>query len=70
MEREQEVEMGGNSRRGAGVAGRHLYAVVTRLLTSAEAANAPESSWVEADPMGRDAPISVWWENPPFTDPQ
>jgi len=22
-------------------------------------------SWVEADPAGEDAPISVWWDDPP-----
>jgi hypothetical protein len=22
-------------------------------------------SWIEADPAGQDAPISVWWDQPP-----
>ncbi|HEY6927496.1 MAG TPA: hypothetical protein VI653_28735, partial [Steroidobacteraceae bacterium] len=22
-------------------------------------------SWIEADPVGQDAPISVWWDDPP-----
>lgn len=22
-------------------------------------------SWIEADPAGEDAPISVWWDQPP-----
>ncbi len=22
-------------------------------------------SWIEAEPMGQDAPISVWWDDPP-----
>jgi hypothetical protein len=29
-----------------------------------------EPSWIEADPIGWDAPISVWWDHPPGGDPR
>jgi len=25
-------------------------------------------SWIEAEPAGEDAPISVWWDEPPAGD--
>lgn len=25
-------------------------------------------SWIEAEPVGQDAPISVWWDDPPAGD--
>jgi hypothetical protein len=70
MEREKEVETGGTSGRGARTAVRSLYPVVTRLLTSTPAANGEETPWIEADPTGWDAPISVWWDSPPCQEPR
>jgi hypothetical protein len=70
MEREKEVGAAGNSGRATGMAGLNLYPLVTRHLTSVAAANGPEPSWIEADPTGRDASISVWWDSPPGGDPR
>jgi hypothetical protein len=33
-------------------------------MTSA-AANEQDPLWIEADPLGWDAPISFWWDQPP-----
>jgi hypothetical protein len=70
MEHEKEVVAAGNSGRGARRAVRTLYPVVTRPrpLTYTAADTKQEPSWVEADPMGWDAPISVWWDHPPVED--
>jgi hypothetical protein len=65
---EKEVELTGNSARSARIAVRTLYAVVTRPLTDTAADTAQEPSWIEADPLGWDAPISVWWDHPPCGD--
>jgi hypothetical protein len=69
MEREKEAGTAGNSDRGAGMAERNLYPLVTRCLTSTAAANEQEP-WIEAEPVWQDAPISVWWDNPPCGDPR
>ena len=34
----------------------------------ATAASGQAPLWVEADPAGREAPISVWWDYPPARD--
>ena len=68
MEHEKEVDTAGNSRRGAGTAVRTLYPVVTRPLTHITADTTQEPAWIEADPVGWDAPISVWWDQPPGGD--
>jgi hypothetical protein len=70
MEREKEVAMAGNSGRDAATAGLTVYPLVTQCLTSTAAANGQEPSLIEADPAGRDAPISVWWDHPPGGDPR
>jgi hypothetical protein len=71
MGHEKEVRSAGNSARGARIAAvRTLYPVVTRPLTDTAADTAQETSWIEADPVGWDAPISVWWDHPPGGDPR
>jgi hypothetical protein len=70
MEHEKEVRSAGNSARGARIAVRTLYAVVTRPPTDTAADTGQEPSWIEADPVGWDAPISVWWDHPPGGDPR
>ncbi len=63
--RNEEVETVKNSDCGPAEAGRTLHPLVLRYLPSTAAANMEEPLWVEADPLGRDAPISVWWDQPP-----
>jgi hypothetical protein len=70
MEHEKEVGIAVNSARGAGTAVRTLYPVVTRPLTYTAPDTRQEPSSIEADPVGWDAPISVWWDNPPGADPR
>jgi hypothetical protein len=71
MEHEKEVGSAGNSARRARIAVRTLYAVVTRPLTDTAATDTgQEPPWIEADPVGWDAPISVWWDHPPGADPR
>jgi hypothetical protein len=50
---------------GPATVGRPLHPLVMRYLPSTVAENEQEPSWVEADPVGWDAPISVWWDQPP-----
>lgn len=69
MEHEKEVETARNSGRGSVVVVRTLYPVVTRPLTHITADTVQEPPWIEADPVGWDAPISVWWDQPPVGDP-
>lgn len=70
MEHEKEVGAARSSARGAGRAVRTLYPVVTRPLTHITADTTQEPPWIEADPVGWDAPISVWWDQPPGGDPR
>ena len=69
MEHEKEVETARNSGRGSGMVVRTLYPVVTRPRTYTAVDTEQEPSWIEADPVGWDAPISVWWDHPPGGDP-
>jgi hypothetical protein len=68
MEHEKEVGATGKAGRGSGMVVRTLYPVVTRPLTHITADTGEEPSWIEADPVGWDAPISVWWDQPPVGD--
>ena len=68
MERDKEVGVAGNSGRGAGMAARSLYPLMTLCVTPTAAANGQEPSWAEVDPTGRDVPISVWWDHLPGGD--
>jgi hypothetical protein len=56
--------MEGNSDCGPGMTERTLQSLATRCLPSTAAAN-EEELWVEADPMERDAPIFVFWDDLP-----
>lgn len=64
----EEVDAAGNSDRSPGTPGRSVHLLVIRCLASTAAANEQDPSWIEADPFGRDAPISVWWDHPPAGD--
>jgi hypothetical protein len=70
MEHEKEVGLAGNSGRGAGMKVRTLYLLPTRspVHLAVEAVTTVEEPWIEADPVGWDAPISVWWDQPPGGD--
>ena len=35
------------------------------MVCEEKAEMAGKLSWIEADPAGQDAPISVWWDQPP-----
>ena len=70
MEREKVLRTAVNSGRGSAVAGRTLYPVVTPRLTSNAAGSGPDTSWVDTNPEGWEALISVWWEQPPGSDPR
>ena len=70
MEREKDLRTTVNSGRGNAVTARTLYPVVTRRLTPTEVASGPDTSWVDTNPEGWDALISVWWEQPPGSDPR
>lgn len=70
MEHEKKVKSAGNSARVARIAVRTLYAVPTRPPRDTAADTGLEPLWIEADPLGWDAPISVWWEHPPGADPR
>ena len=69
MDHEKQVRTAGNSGRRTGVV-RTLYPVATLPLTYTPADTSQEPPWVEADPVGWDAPISVWWDQPPGGDPR
>jgi hypothetical protein len=68
MEHETEAGIVGKSGRGAGMTVRTLYALPTRSPTHLAMDSVEEPSWIEADPVGWDAPISVWWDQPPVGD--
>jgi hypothetical protein len=42
-----------------------LQPPVVRCLPSISAANEQEPPWFEPDPLGWDAPISLWWDDLP-----
>jgi hypothetical protein len=68
MELNEEVVAVIDGGRGTETAVRNLYPVVTSCLPSAKAANGLEPSSIEADLVGPDAPISVWWDHLPGVD--
>ena len=35
------------------------------MVCEEKADMAGKLSWIEAEPVGEDAPISVWWDDPP-----
>ena len=72
MEQAEQVGTTGRSGRRKGVKGRKLYLVETRSVTATVVApeqalpGTPSSSiWAEWD-----APISLWWEQAPYKDPE
>jgi hypothetical protein len=70
VEREKNLRTAINSGRGNAVTGRTLYPVVTPRLTSPAPGSGPDTSWVDTNPEGWDALISVWWEHPPGGEPR
>src|SRR6185312_10337206 len=64
MVRDNEVELVGQSHTSPGTARRTLHPLVL-CLPSAKVANGPKPSWIDGDPAWRDAPIAVWWDQPP-----
>lgn len=69
LEHAEQVGTTGRSGRRKGVKGRKLYLVERRNLTSAVAApeQALPSTIISAE---WDAPISLWWDQPPYVEPQ
>lgn len=67
MAREEEVVTAGNSDCGPAMVERSPATLMVRRLPST-AASGQEPPWVEADPVGWDAPISLWWDYPPARD--
>jgi hypothetical protein len=65
MESETEVRTAGHSSHGEGMAGRsqHSPPLLRLLLIPDSSEQVP--AWIAADLVGRDAPISVWWDYPP-----
>ena len=64
----KEGEAAENSGQGAASAVRSLYPAMTLCVSSAAANDEEEPAWIELDLRGRDAPISVWWDQPPGGD--
>jgi hypothetical protein len=69
LEHAEQVGTTGRSRRRNGVAGRKLYLVDTRSLIATVAAPEQESP-IATISAEWDAPISLWWEQPPYKDPE
>ncbi len=69
MVREEKLAMAVHSNGGSGMTGQPQQPLMMRYLHSTSAANAQEPSWFEADPVGWDAPISVWWDERPGSAP-
>ncbi len=69
MEHAEQVGTTGRSRRRKGAVGRKLFLVDTRSLTATVAApeQALPSTIISAE---WDAPISLWWEQAPYKDPE
>jgi hypothetical protein len=57
MESEIEVRTAGHSR------SQHSPPLLRLLLIPDSSEQVP--AWIAADLVGRDAPISVWWDYPP-----
>ena len=69
MKRDENVGTTGASGRDTAVATRTLYPIVTRHLAPPPAvARVTDPGWIEADPDGWEALISVWWDHPPSED--
>ena len=68
MVRDNELEMLGNPHAKPAMAGRTVHPLVL-CLPSAKVANGPKASWIDGDPAWRDAPIAVWWDQPPSDTP-
>jgi hypothetical protein len=63
---DEEMASAGNVHCGSAMmAGRTLRPSALRCLSANEAANEQEPLWIEPDPLGWDAPISFWWDQPP-----
>lgn len=69
MVRKEGLEMTGKSDCDTGVTGRAMHPLVMWSLPSTRSVKGQQRSWTEADPAGRDAPISVWWDHPPSGGP-
>ncbi len=67
MVRDNEVDIVGNPHVNPGMQGRTLHPLVL-CLPSAKVASGPKPSWIDGDPAWRDAPIAVWWDQPPSED--
>jgi hypothetical protein len=67
MVRDNELEIVGNSHASSALPGRTVHPLVLCLPT-AKVASGPKPSWIDGDPAWRDAPIAVWWDQPPSAE--
>jgi hypothetical protein len=69
MVREENAVTSANSDYGSAMAARTADPSKIPCLQPAAAANGQDLSWIEGRPTGWDAPISVWWDCPPWPRP-
>jgi hypothetical protein len=65
MERKIELGTVGHPSHGQGMADRRQHSPPLLRLEIIPEASEQVPAWMAADLVGRDAPISVWWDYPP-----
>ncbi|HEY6923060.1 MAG TPA: hypothetical protein VI653_06305 [Steroidobacteraceae bacterium] len=67
MEQKDQVAATARSSRANALVSRTLY-LVSKAHPALTAAPAEQTSELAAAAFGWDAPISVWWDHPPYQD--